>query len=473
MMRTLLLLGGRVRRPPVLRAGAVAVTHGAKDDARAARHRAEMEAEKQFLRLIHTARIRQQRRIAEAIKRAVAAKSECPATPKQDVRYAKNRQIAKTELAAVEKEMAQRAAETKKPQAASPSVGKKGRPSKVVPPRQPSTMDKKKQVAKEERFLASLRRRIEQRNARIRAIVAKTVKLEAAKAKTKVKVEAIAEAAVRDKAEALRKAEATAKAEQNFDETIRRRQEQRAARIKAIVEKRMKTAAAEAEATSASVDKKFSAKLQQLEEERDARVQAIIAEYMGAADVTKGEENTDTPAVVPIAAVSTSRRPNKKVSAAAAALPEMSDYAATPSAVPQEDVPMETEAIEASAEKTMTPPRRHRLARTEPHETTKVPIPASVEPVEKATATMPDIEEANVAAQLPPSPPRPRQSAAADPEALAIAHENFVAHLKKAKERTTAPPSTRVVPMSRATASSSPAPRSWVAVENPTGLFRL
>ncbi|KAG5469257.1 hypothetical protein LSCM4_02656 [Leishmania orientalis] len=471
MMRTLLLLGGRVRRPPVLRAGAVAVTHGAKDDARAARHRAEMEAEKQFLRLIHTARIRQQRRIAEAIKRAVAAKSECPATPKEDMRYAKNRQIAKTELAAVEKEMAQRAAETKKSKAASP-MGKKGRPCKVEPPRQPSRMDKK-QVAKEERFLASLRRRIEQRNERIRAIVAKTVKLETEKAKAKGKAEAIAEAAVRAEAEALRKAEATAKAEQRFEETIRRRQEQRAARIKAMVEKRVKSGAAEAEATSASVDKKFSAKLQQLEEERDARVQAIIAEHMGAADVTKGKENTDTPAVAPIAAVSTSRRPNKKVSAAAAALPEMSDYAATPAAVPQEDVPMETEAIEASAEKTMTPRRRHRLAQTEPHETTKVPIPASVEPVKNATATMPDMEEPNVAAQLSPLPLRPRQSAAADPETLAIAHDNFVAQLKKAKERTAAPPSTRVSPMSRATASSSPAPRTWVAVENPTGLFRL
>ncbi|KAG5469968.1 hypothetical protein CUR178_02110 [Leishmania enriettii] len=456
MMRTLLTLGGRIRRPPVLRAGAVAVTRGAKDDVRAARRRAEMEAEKQFLRLIHTARIRQQRRIAEAIKRAVSAKSEYPVTPKQDVRYAKNRQIAMTELAAVEKEAAQRAAETKKPQAASPSAGKRGRPSKVRPPRQSSRMDKKKQVAAEERFLASLRRRLEQRNARIRAMVAKTVKLEAATAKAKTK------------------AEATAKAEQHFEETVRRRQEQRAARIKAIAEKRMTTAAAEAEATSTSVDEKFSAKLQQLEEEeRDARVQAIIAEHMGAADATKGEENTDTPAAASIAAVSTSRRPNKKVSAAPAALPEMPDYAATPAAVPQEDVPVETEATEASAEKTMTPRRRHRLARTEPHETTKVPIPASVDPVEKATATMPDIEEANVAAQLPPSSPRPHQSAAANAETLAIAHDSFVAHLKKAKERTTAPPSTRVLPMSRATASSLPAPRTWVAVENPTGLFRL
>ncbi|KAG5469610.1 hypothetical protein LSCM1_02842 [Leishmania martiniquensis] len=462
MLRTLLLLGGRVRRPPLLRAAAKAVAHGSKDAARAVRHREEVEAEKQFLKLISTARVQRQRRIAEAIKRAVAAQPRDPALPKNGVRYAENRKIAKAELLAVEKERAQSPARPKVPQ----------RLTKKPPAPQTSTTDKKKQAEKEKRFFALLRRRVEQRNARFRAMLAKAIKLEKAKEAAQAKAQAKEEAAAKEKAEALCKAESTAQAEKRFEEIIRRLQEQRAARVRSIVERRMKKAAAEAEATTANAEEEFAAELQRLEEERDARVREIIAEHMGAADVKKDEKDAGTLEVAPPTAASASRRSSSEVIAAAAALPETTDDAATAAPVQADAAPVEVEAVERASERVIMPPNRRRLALAQPQETMDLPSPAPEEPLEKAEATTPDELGPNVAAQLPSSPP-PRQATAADQEELAMAHQNFVAHLKKAKERTTAPPAVRALQVARAPASPSPTTRTWVAAESPTGLFRL
>ncbi|CAC9535117.1 conserved hypothetical protein [Leishmania infantum JPCM5] len=457
MLRTLLLFGGRVRRSPVLRPGAKVGAQDTKAAERALRRKAELAAEKQFMKLICTARTQRQRQIADAIRRALAAKSDAAAT-KNDARYVRNRKIARAELAAVHREVAQKAAEARKAQAA--------KPVKARLVRQPSRMlDKKKQAANEKRFLATLQQRLERRKARVAALVAKTAKMEEAKAKAKAKTEA--------KVEALAKAEAAAKAEQRFEETIRRRHEQRAARVKVLVEKRTKVAAAEAEAATASQENEFTAELNRLMEERDARVQAIIAEHMNAAEVADSEQNAETPAPAPKAAASTSRKSQRNVNASAAALLDTSDEATAPATPQRKAAPTEVKAVEEPAKKPTTPRRRGRPASKPPHVATDVPSAAPVEAVDEAEAAASAVQEARAAEELLPSPSQPRRLAAADLEELASAHEDFVAHLEKAKERTTAPSSTRVSPVPSALASSSEAQRTWVMAENTTGLFRL
>lgn len=440
-------------------------TQGAKSAERALRHKTEVAAEKQFMKLISTARIRRQRQIADAIKRALTAKSD-KAARKNDAQYAQNRKIAKAELAAVHKEVEQRAVEARKAQAASSSVEKAAQSVKARLVRQPSRkLDKKKQVENEKRFLTTLRQQLERRKARIAALVAKTAKMEEAKAKAKAKAEA--------KAKSLAQAEATSKAEQRFEETIQRRQEQRAVRVKALVEKRTKAAAAETEAASENQETEFTAELRQLMEERDARVQAIIAEHMNAAEVADSEENAETPAPAPMAAASTSRRSQRKVNASAEELLEKSDDASAPATVPQEAAPKEVKAVEAPAKDPTTPRRRGRPALPRPQVTTDVPSAARVQALDETAATTSTVQEAYAAEELLPSPSQPRRLAAADLEELASAHEDFVAHLEKAKERTAAPPSTRVSPVPSVLASPSAAQRTWMMAENPTGLFRL
>ncbi|TPP55351.1 hypothetical protein CGC20_9725 [Leishmania donovani] len=424
MLRTLLLFGGRVRRSPVLRPGAKVGAQDTKAAERALRRKAELAAEKQFMKLICTARTRRQRQIADAIRRALAAKSDAAAT-KNDARYVRNRKIARAELAAVHREVAQKAAEARKAQAA--------KPVKARLVRQPSRMlDKKKQAAHEKRFLATLQQRLERRKARVAAL-----------------------------------------AEQRFEETIRRRQEQRAARVKVLVEKRTKVAAAEAEAATASQENEFTAELNRLMEERDARVQAIIAEHMNAAEVADSEQNAETPAPAPKAAASTSRKSQRNVNASAAALLDTSDEATAPATPPRKAAPTEVKAVEEPAKKPTTPRRRGRPASKPPHVATDVPSAAPVEALDEAEAAASAVQEARAAEELLPSPSQPRRLAAADLEELASAHEDFVAHLEKAKERTTAPSSTRVSPVPSALASSSEAQRTWVMAENTTGLFRL
>ncbi|TPP42939.1 hypothetical protein CGC21_5520 [Leishmania donovani] len=424
MLRTLLLFGGRVRRSPVLRPGAKVGAQDTKAAERALRRKAELAAEKQFMKLICTARTRRQRQIADAIRRALAAKSDAAAT-KNDARYVRNRKIARAELAAVHREVAQKAAEARKAQAA--------KPVKARLVRQPSRMlDKKKQAANEKRFLATLQQRLERRKARVAAL-----------------------------------------AEQRFEETIRRRQEQRAARVKVLVEKRTKVAAAEAEAATASQENEFTAELNRLMEERDARVQAIIAEHMNAAEVADSEQNAETPAPAPKAAASTSRKSQRNVNASAAALLDTSDEATAPATPPRKAAPTEVKAVEEPAKKPTTPRRRGRPASKPPHVATDVPSAAPVEALDEAEAAASAVQEARAAEELLPSPSQPRRLAAADLEELASAHEDFVAHLEKAKERTTEPSSTRVSPVPSALASSSEAQRTWVMAENTTGLFRL
>lgn len=424
---------------------------------RALRRKAELAAGKQFIKLISTARIRRQRQIADAVRRALAGKSDEVAT-RNDTRYARNRKIARAELAAVHREMAQKAAEERKAQAA------KSVKAQLV--RQPSkVLDKKKQAANEKRFLTTLQQRLERRKARVAALVEKTARMEAAKAKAKAKAEA--------KMEALAKAEAAAKAEQRFEEAIRRRQEQRAARVKVLVKKRTEVAAAEAEAATASQENEFTAELNRLMEERDARVKAIIAEHMNAAEVADSEKKAETPARAPKAAASTSRKSQRNVNASSTTLLETSDDATAPATVPRKAAPTEVKAVEAPAKKPTTPRRRGRPASAPPHVPTDVPSAASVEALDEAAAATSAVQEASAADELLPSPSQSHRLAAADLEELASAHEDFVAHLEKAKERATALPSTRVAPVSSALASSSAAQRTWVIAENPTGLFRL
>ncbi|CAJ1035724.1 hypothetical protein Q4I30_007229 [Leishmania utingensis] len=316
----------------------------------------------------------------------------------------------------------------------------------------------KKQKAREERFAASLQRRLERRKARVDALVAKAVK---------------AEATAKAKEEALAKVEMSAKADQQSEETIRQRQEQRAARIKGLVESRTKASTAEAEVGSLSVGKELTGELHPAMEDQDARIEAIIAEILNVEKTSDNDENAETLAAEQTAAASTSRRSGRKAKTTAVVLLETPAVATSTAEVPQESMPVDAEAAEASLEEASTPQMQGRPVSAQPQATTDVSTAAPVEAVEEAVATISEVQELRVDAELPPSPPMPLSTATAEPKELASAHEVFVAHLEKAKERTTAPLLTRIPPAPSAPASSPTPPRTWMLAENSTGLFRL
>ncbi|XQJ30296.1 hypothetical protein NXY56_006377 [Leishmania guyanensis] len=458
MLRTLFLLGGRVRRSPVLRTGTKAGAKDPKAAARAARHQSERAAEKQFLRLVFTAQARRQRQISDAIKRAAKTKFDEAAVPKSDARYVRNRKIAQAELAAVQKEVAQSESVARKVNAVPPPREKPAKRAMERLSREAVVSCDKKQKAREERFAASLQRRLERRKARVDALVAKAVK---------------AEATAKAKEEALAKAEMSAKADQQSEETIRQRQEQRAARVKGLVESRTKASTAEAEVGSLSVGKQLTGELHPAMEDQDARIEAIIAEILNVEKASDNDENAETLAAERTAAASTSRRSGRKAKTTAVVLLETPAVATSTAEVPQESMPVEAEAAEASLEEATTPQMQGRPVSAQPQATTDVSTAAPVEAVEEAVSTMSEVQELRVDAELPPSPPMPLSSATAEPKELASAHEDFVAHLEKAKERTTAPLLTRIPPAPSAPASSPTPPRTWMVAENSTGLFRL
>ncbi|GET92082.1 hypothetical protein, conserved [Leishmania tarentolae] len=471
MLRTLLRFGGRVLRSPILRVGSKVGPQNRKAAARALRRKSEVEAEKQFLKLISTARLRRQRQIADATKRALAAKSDEVAETKNNARYAHHRKIATAELAAVRREVAQRAAQTKKPQAASSSVKKAAKRVKVRHAPKPSRTLQKKQAESAKRFLATLQQRLERRKARVAALVEKKAKIEEAKEKAKAKAES--------KAEALAKAEAAALAEQRFEETIRQRQEKRAAQVKALVEKRKKAAseaacAMESEPTSASEESELTEEIRRLMEERDAHVQAIIAEHMGAEEATDSQEHAETATPAPTAEAATSHKRKCNVKESTAALLETSDDATVPPPAPPEVPLVESKMIDEPVKKPTTPRRRGRPPSAQRRATSKELSTAAVEVPDEVLATPSEVDEAQTAEELLPSRSQQREPAASDMEELASAHEDFVLNLEKAKQRTTAPPAALVSPVpSTPPVSASDARRAWIMAENPTGLFRL
>ncbi|KAG5495290.1 hypothetical protein JKF63_02357 [Porcisia hertigi] len=457
MLRTLFLLGWRIGQPTILRAAPKTSTQATKAAARVACEQQERAAEKQFLRLISKARVQRQRHVANAIRQAVTAKSKKGAAQRNVTVYASNQNIAKAELAAVAREVAERHNKARKMDAASPLP-----PKTVSTPKRPLAQQEhrnreKKQAAREERFLASLQRRVEKRKARIDALLAKRAKIEEEKARAQAKAQA--------------KVEAAAKAEEKFQDTIRKRQEKRAARVKAIVEGRAKGTAevdaeaeAEAEDATASAEKLFAEELHRLEKEREKRVQAIIAEHLEADCLLPHQKAADTSAAKPVVAVSQSRKSKKKVKMANVAPLEASDLAPLPATAPTaEVVPVKTEPVEALAGESTTRQTWRRVvsSKSQPHPDEKTT--ELTEAVEETVATLPEAHEKQTASEVPPSPSEPPQTTTDNAAELKKAHDDVVAQLEKAKERSTASLSSRV----------SPAPKTWAVHENLTGLFRL